>query len=499
MSLLFDCCLVSAFDPSISAPLSPGRTTITTHLTIQFDGCLRPPRDPGFPTISHRIGVCAACIGEVRYAYKNTTNVGNHNNTSKDIEPQSEFDSDFETTVTPLAVGAMEIPVAVETTSQHAEYEGLLMGLEWLVDVFSCQNGNQKKIVDSDFTGDSNRFAFPSQKHGQKERVLITIEGDCKTVIDQLTGKSIPRKLQSLHDRAERFLKELRAMQIIAATSAVDSNEDVDVIIEFRHIPRSQNYITDSLCNNLMNILSAKSWAENIHQLAHAENQIMQQKLLSSQVPTESPPLSNILETVTRRTKYSLRPHLYKLVASLAFATKDYKVLVMIGEKIISEGSSLNANANFLSQAKVGDQGHYKVIAEQTATSLKRRGVQYQILGWEGLGKEKKKRFLKRKYRRLLHMDDGSERDTFHDDLFLELNDGTTSYSRKTQPSESMKSRPAIGKDFMEIGDISEGEWDSHIPDLWKPILDKWFLSARYEDTEEVGKGKFSPLWMRDG
>jgi hypothetical protein len=398
-------------------------------------------------------------------------------------------------TVTPLAIGAMELPVSIETTSQHAEYEGLLMGLEWLVEFISCQNMNEKNMFDEDFSGDNDGEVgeLPSQQRRQNARLVLSIEGDCKTVIDQLTGRSIPRKLEFLHQRAESLLDKLGSMQIITTDSDMHSNADDQFEADYRHIPRSQNSISDSLCNNLMTIISAKSWMGSIDQLEEAENQIMEQRLSSSQFSIASSSLSEIFETVTRNTKYSLQVPLYEMVANLAVETEDYKLLVKIGERLIEEESSLNANFNTRPRREGGDQGHGNSrTAGRTATLLKRVGINYQIRGWEGLGNEKKMRFLQRKYRILLSNDNGSSNKDKNDDSLIPLIEDV----KCGQLSESSKSSNISNQMFKKLGDVTEGEWNVLIPDVWKPMLDKWFVSARYEGVNDVVDGKLSPVWV---
>jgi len=369
----------------------------------------------------------------------------------------------------------MELPVSVETTSQHAEYEGLLMGLEWLIEFLSCQDGNQEILFGEDLCNEDGRDGdeFALRKPDQKGRALLTIEGDCKTVIDQLMGKSIPRKLESLHQRAERLLNKLGSMHLNNADSGVESNANDQFQTKFRHIPRSQNPISDSLCNNLMKIISAKSWIGSIHQLEEAANQIMDTRPSSSQVPASSLPLSKVYETAIGTTRFSLRPPLYEMVANLAGKTENYKLLVNIGERIIDEDSSLDAYINIRPPQEGEENGcndSSKSRARMTATSLKRRGIDYQIRGWKGMGKEKKVQFLKRKYRILLSNDDHESDEVINDEL-------TSSTLKK-------------------LGDVTEVEWNSCIPLVWKPILDEWFVSARYQHLNERAEENLAPIWI---
>jgi hypothetical protein len=86
------------------------------------------------------------------------------------------------------------------------------------------------------------------------------------------------------------------------------------------------------------------------------------------------------------------------------------------------------------------------------------------------LGKERKMQFLKRKYRILLSNDDYESSEVNNDEL-----------------ASSM---------LKKLGDVTEVEWNSCIPHVWKPILDKWFVSARYQYLNERAEEKLAPIWI---
>eukprot|EP00539_Tryblionella_compressa_P014773 CAMPEP_0178814534 /NCGR_PEP_ID=MMETSP0746-20121128/342_1 /TAXON_ID=913974 /ORGANISM="Nitzschia punctata, Strain CCMP561" /LENGTH=111 /DNA_ID=CAMNT_0020475443 /DNA_START=119 /DNA_END=451 /DNA_ORIENTATION=- len=82
-------------------------TRRTAIATVRFDGSLRPPR-----------GVCSACL-EIQNQVED-----------EDTGTPRRMVSNT-TTVTPLAVGGRVIrTLGPDMTSQHAEYEGLILGLE---------------------------------------------------------------------------------------------------------------------------------------------------------------------------------------------------------------------------------------------------------------------------------------------------------------------------------------------------------------------------------
>eukprot|EP00533_Pseudo-nitzschia_delicatissima_P007073 CAMPEP_0116082428 /NCGR_PEP_ID=MMETSP0327-20121206/2729_1 /TAXON_ID=44447 /ORGANISM="Pseudo-nitzschia delicatissima, Strain B596" /LENGTH=402 /DNA_ID=CAMNT_0003573237 /DNA_START=92 /DNA_END=1297 /DNA_ORIENTATION=+ len=387
----------------------------TTHFHLQFDGCFRPPRDPGFPTIPHRTAVCAACIGMAIHS-----NAKDNNDDSKVIQP--------------LAVGARQVPVSIETTSQHAEYEGLLMGLEWLTEFLS----NEKARSNLDET----------------PKIILSIKGDCKTVIDQLTGRSNPRKLEGLHRRAQDLVQELQQ---------IDHRFQIE--FEISHIPRSQNLISDGLCNNLMSIVDATSWMHSLNQLEKAANQTT---LEQQQQQQQSLSLSTVFESAVRTTKVSLRPVLYEMAANLAFDTNNYALLIQIGEQMVEEESSL--------------QGSGK--SNSMGMSIRKIGVVYQFIGWERLKNAKKIKFLQRKYRVLLKD---------YNDHISNIDETTTKFPSWPKDENCGKdSQQPINQRPQDLGHVTKGEWDA-LPGVWKPILEEWFVSARHGEEEEV---TFSaPVW----
>ena len=383
----------------------------TTHFHLQFDGCFRPPRDPGFQTIPHRTAVCAACIGVAMHRKPKDNN-------------------DDSTVIQPLAVGARQVPVSIEMTSQHAEYEGLLMGLEWLVKFLSNEKARN--------TENQQRFLHLEET----SKIILTIKGDCKTVIDQLTGKSNPRKLEDLHRRAQDLLQELQQI-------------DHQFQLEISHIPRNENLISDGLCNNLMSILDATSWMNSLNQLEKAANQTtlkQQQQSLS---------LSTVFESAVQTTKVSLRPVFYEIAANLAFETNNYALLIHIGEQMVEEESSL--------------QGHDE--SNSTGMSIRKTGVVCQLIGWERLKNVKKIKFLQRKYRLLLQDYHGVTRSS---------SDETTKFPSwpKDENCDKDSHQQPSNQRSQDLGDVTEGEWDA-LPGVWKPILEEWFVSARHGEQEE--------------
>jgi len=127
----------------------------TFSLVLQFDGSFRPPKDFGFPTDSMRkLPSCSSAILA---------------------------DGDEQV----LALGGKLIPFMPGMTSADAEYDGLLVGLEWL--------GKQE---DDWWT-----------KHASSK--TLTIRGDNKAIIDQLSGSALPRKLLSKHEYGQSIFDNI--------------------------------------------------------------------------------------------------------------------------------------------------------------------------------------------------------------------------------------------------------------------------------------------------
>jgi hypothetical protein len=151
-------------------------------LILQFDGSLRPPRDVGFPT--QKLGRLASCSAIVV--------------------------SDDRRRV--LAIGGQMLPLVAGMTSADAEFEGLLLGLEFL-----CQTKRH-------FNSNDSIASAP-----------LLVEGDCKAVIDIMNRKALGRKVASRYDTAMKYVAELDLKSI-----------------QFQHIQRDSNYLCDSICQEVI-------------------------------------------------------------------------------------------------------------------------------------------------------------------------------------------------------------------------------------------------------
>jgi ribonuclease HI len=262
-------------------------------VALQFDGSFRPPKDPGYLTLESKMASCAACL--FLEEEENSTSVIH----------------------SPIGVAGRFLPIPVDMTSAHAEYEGLLLGLESLL----------------------------STTHLVSRPTRLRIQGDCKTVLDQLSGKSTSRKLQHLHTKSQSLLQQLALFEEV----------------EYQHIPRTANVLSDNLCGNLMTV---------------ASNTIIQQCLWD--IERKEVPLLETLRKHIGSIKYSIRPLLYEHFWNEALNRKEYFTMVEIGKLLVIESSRTKGEKYIL------------------------KGVVYQLQGLRGMGHEHEAAALERKHRVLL-------------------------------------------------------------------------------------------------
>lgn len=324
-------------------------------VVLDFDGSWRSPRDYGFPTIPAKISTGSASI---------SMGTGT--------------DSSSQTLLRPVAIGSGWFHLDNDMTSTHAEYRALLLGLEYLANL--DDNDDELELL----------YGYNSQNDDTKGHEcgsLLLIQGDCKVVIDQINGKSIPRKVQQLHSRAMDLLGNL---------------ETKFGTIQAHHVPREENTLCDGLCTNLMNIIewqALKKFAMDFNTLVTMHGlgnttTTMANDEGASRVPLPSdqlPPspswlLARHFSSPTKcHIKYSSRQAIYDAIAWLSRAVGDSSTLIEVGERQAAESLLLNDK---------------RLLA---------RGIYNQMEGWETSNMVKKSLFLKRKHRVLLSTLEGYE------------------------------------------------------------------------------------------
>ena len=120
-----------------------------------------------------------------------------------------------------------QIPPFPGLNAAHAEYEGLLLGLETLLASLRAGPGSPKEL------------RTRTHLHGSP---AITVQGDCKAVIDQINGKSKPRMMEAKFRQAID-LKDRIEKECSDAQPGYGS-----IRISFEHIPREMNTLCDEAC-----------------------------------------------------------------------------------------------------------------------------------------------------------------------------------------------------------------------------------------------------------
>lgn len=157
-----------------------------------------------------------------------------------------------------LAIGGRYLPNAPGLTSADVEYDGLIFGLDWLVHAFFLEQENDPSISVT-----SERNSIMTQLGNDGHRLSgpkVVIRGDCKTVIDQLNSRSVPRKMEEKYIEAMDRIQSLKGMfakyqqrTVRNNFGAADASISQDLKICFEHVPRENNYLCDALCKLIVN------------------------------------------------------------------------------------------------------------------------------------------------------------------------------------------------------------------------------------------------------
>jgi len=188
-------------------------------IILQFDGSLRPPRDPqpGFTYSSKVIG-SGILDGSEKLASCSASIISSSNGDDYNL----------------IALCGKYIPNH-SMTSADTEYDGLLLGLDWLVNELSSNQSNiYQQLMDT----------------------MLIIRGDCKAVIDQINDKSIPRKMESKYNLAmEKIesIKDLYSTYYQRSTEVSVSNADDVLSVCLEHVPREYNTLCDAICKIVIN------------------------------------------------------------------------------------------------------------------------------------------------------------------------------------------------------------------------------------------------------
>lgn len=287
------------------------------QIVVQFDGSLRPPNDFGFPTST--LGKMAACACTIS------------KRTADSDEPCL------------LAMGGKCLNVASKMTSGEAEYEGLLFALKSLRKFIETQNKSNVEYISS-----------------------VSMSGDCKTIIDQMNGKSNARKMEQF------YLRALTEIDILAREQLQDRGIGK---LQFYHVPRANNIICDEISASII-----------MYQQNKAFDGVCSDLLYSDDPGGCSIDLTAALDKwflhQDSLVPLSRRPLIYRYMAALAIKKKDYNGLREIGSRYENDVRALERNSG-----KIGNPHcvNAEALDAQMYTTSKAEAISYQVFSLRAL------------------------------------------------------------------------------------------------------------------
>jgi ribonuclease HI len=318
-------------------------TATSLQIVVQFDGSLRPPYDFGAPTST--LGKMAACACTI-----------------------SRSTSDIDNPIL-LATGGKLLKAMVKSTSGEVEYEGLLFALKSLRTYLAKQSSSAIESMAS-----------------------ITISGDCKTVIDQMNGKSNSRKLEMFYSRALLEADDIMHEYFL---------HDPQKRLRYQHTPRSNNIICDKISESLI-----------IHQQVGVFHEVCSDLLHYEKSDECAEDLLEILDIWFLHQKslvpLSRRPSLYRYIAEVVLERKQYNSLLDIGRRYENDVKILDRTWFKTKQTPSDDTVTNRA---SILCNFRAEAISYQILSLQGLGQNKKAERLKTKYDFLLNRCSSAVRD----------------------------------------------------------------------------------------
>lgn len=185
-------------------------------LVLHFDGSLRLPSGSG-PSATTTTGIAPSSLAPPPPPFA-TCSSAIFDEVSEDI----------------IALAAKEVHSSSIIgrqiiTSADVEYEGLLLGLNGLLEMF-------QRFPELTTGTHSERDVSDTVSSCSSRNVII--RGDCKTVVDQFKGKSIPRKLKFHHEACMQVLEQLEKSH--------------NVTFSFQHVGREYNQLCDGMCKVML-------------------------------------------------------------------------------------------------------------------------------------------------------------------------------------------------------------------------------------------------------
>jgi ribonuclease HI len=206
-----------------------------------------------------------------------------------------------------------------QLSSADVEYEGLLLGLN--------------EILLFPFFNQTSTSTYLSYNHNK-----IIIRGDCKTVIDQLNGISLPRKQRTYYNEAKALIQRIE-------------NEN-NVTFIYEHVKRDENQLCDYMCLKIIQlmqlkyVIDLKNTINEIVQAASLVNTNGEIEILSlskkKRMRNKSTQFAQLIHSLSSHDSathipVSIRPYWLCQLFLRAECLKDYVAIRLIGEALISE------------------------------------------------------------------------------------------------------------------------------------------------------------------
>ncbi len=202
-------------------------------IILNFDGSLRPPRDP-MPGFRHTSDALVRRDGlKLKDCEQTTSSLASCSATVSFQHPNHEEIL--------FAVGGKLLPIVPGVTAADTEYEGLLLGLKWLSGAYSYSEVHDD--IEPHFS--SRKATAWNQNDVLSMATTLIIRGDCKAVIDQLKSKSTPRKMENHYNTASKYIEGIRNFFFDV------SFRELSIVYEL--IPRDENYFCDAICKLVTN------------------------------------------------------------------------------------------------------------------------------------------------------------------------------------------------------------------------------------------------------
>lgn len=203
-------------------------------------------------------------------------------------------------------------------SSADVEYEGLLLGLN--------------EILLFPFFNQTTTSSCLSYNHNE-----IIIRGDCKTVIDQLNGISLPRKQRTYYNEAKALIERIE-------------NEN-NVTFIYEHVKRDENQLCDYMCFKIIQlmqlkyVIDLKNTIDEIVKEASLANTKGEKEIFLSKkkrMRNKSTRFANLIHSLSSHDSashipVSIRPYWLCQLFFHAESLKDYVAIRLIGEALISE------------------------------------------------------------------------------------------------------------------------------------------------------------------